>query len=133
MLYASIERAPTIFGKAAQIDDSAAKAIAGVKHVVLSERKMPHRTTQGVAVLADNYYAATQGRKALNITWQSETATELSTTEYFNRLRELAKKEGAEFTRKGEFSQAFTTADKKLEAQYETLSWRMPPWSLKML
>ncbi|MDQ4140964.1 MAG: molybdopterin-dependent oxidoreductase [Bacteroidota bacterium] len=120
MLYATIERPPFIFGKVTKLNDADAKAITGVKHVVVSERKMPHRSTQGVAVLADTYYAALKGRKALEISWEPETASELSTTEYFTRLRQLAKKEGADFTQKGNVNEALTSASKKIEAQNET-------------
>ncbi|QMU29545.1 xanthine dehydrogenase family protein molybdopterin-binding subunit [Adhaeribacter radiodurans] len=120
MLYASIERAPFIFGKVTNLEDANAKAIAGVKHVVVSERKMPHRSTQGVAVIADTYFAALKGRKALKVSWEPETASELSTTEYFNRLRQLSKNEGAEFLQKGNVNEGLTAAFKKIEAHYET-------------
>lgn len=71
MLYASIERAPVFHAKVKSVDDSAAKAVQGVKQVLSSERKLNKNTFHGVAVLADNYWAALQGRKALKIEWDN--------------------------------------------------------------
>jgi isoquinoline 1-oxidoreductase subunit beta len=120
MLYASIERSPMIHGKVVKFDESKAKAVKGVQFIVQSERKMPHKTTQGVAVIADNYFAALQGRRALDITWDDATFDQISTEGYFQNLRALSKEEGAVGEEKGNFSQAFGGAAKKLEAQYET-------------
>jgi len=120
MLYASIERSPVIHGKVVKFDDTKAKAIKGVRHVIQSERKMPHKTTQGVAVIADSYYAALQGRRALEITWDNGEFDQVSTEGYFNNLRELAKTEGMVHDQKGNLEQALGEAAQKLEAQYET-------------
>jgi isoquinoline 1-oxidoreductase subunit beta len=120
MLYASIERSPVIHGKVVKFDDSKAKAIKGVKQVLLAERPMPHKTTQSVAVIADHYWAALQGRKALNITWDEGTYNTVSTSKYFTELKELAKSEGAIYKQVGNFKDAISGAAKILEAQYET-------------
>lgn len=120
MLYASIERSPVMHGKVVKFDDSKAKQIKGVKQVLLSERSMPHKTTQGVAVIADCYFAALQGRKALNITWDNSGYEKMSTAAYFENLRQLSKTEGVLFKEKGDVSNGLSTAIKKLEAQYET-------------
>jgi isoquinoline 1-oxidoreductase beta subunit len=120
MVYASIERSPVIHGKVLKVDDSKAKQVKGVKQVLLSERPMPHKTTQGVAVIADSYYAALQGRKALTITWDNSGYDKISTDAYFTNLRELAKTDGVLFKEKGKIEDGFSAAVKKLEAQYET-------------
>src|SRR6202030_3343005 len=57
MLYASLERCPVFGGKVASFDATKAKAVPGVKNVV--------QISNGVAVIADNTWAAMQGRKAL--------------------------------------------------------------------
>ena len=74
MLYASIERCPAIGGSAKSVDDAAAKAVAGVSHVL----QLPDATSPllfnplgGIAVLADNTWAAQKGREALEIEWIS--------------------------------------------------------------
>eukprot|EP01137_Pigoraptor_chileana_P003336 Opistho-2@43371 len=48
MLYASIERSPTIHGKVVSFDGSAAMKVKGVKYVVKTERKMPHKAVEAV-------------------------------------------------------------------------------------
>jgi isoquinoline 1-oxidoreductase subunit beta len=120
MLYASIERSPLIHGKPTSFDDSRAKQIPGVLQVLLSERPMLHKTTQGVAVIADSYYAALQGRKALQITWDNAGFDKISTDDYFRQLREKAREAGALFEEKGNLATGLTAATRRLEAQYET-------------
>ena len=57
MLYASLERCPVFGGKVASFDATKAKAMPGVKNVV--------QISNGVAVLAENTWAAAEARKAL--------------------------------------------------------------------
>jgi len=54
MLYASIEHSPTIHGKVLSYDGADAMKVKGVKFVLKTERKMPHKTVEAVAVVADN-------------------------------------------------------------------------------
>src|SRR5262249_39329256 len=62
LLVASIEKPPVVAGgKVKSFDATATKAIPGVKHVV--------QVTSGVAVVADNFWTALQGRKALKVEW----------------------------------------------------------------
>ncbi len=61
MLYAALARCPVFGGKVASFDATKAKAVPGVKNVV--------QISNGVAVVADNTWAAMQGRKALEIQW----------------------------------------------------------------
>ncbi|GAB3165991.1 xanthine dehydrogenase family protein molybdopterin-binding subunit [Telluribacter humicola] len=121
MLFASIERCPAIHGKVVSIDDTNAKKVAGVKMVVKAERPLPYKTLESVAVLADNYWAALQGRKALKIQWDNGNyPAEMTTDKYFAQLREAAKKEAPSYSNIGNVSEAIGKAAKKLEAQYET-------------
>ncbi len=121
MLYASIERCPVIHGKVVSIDDAAAKKIKGVKHVVKTERKMPHKAVEAVAVVAENYWAALEGRKALKVQWDNTGYDKISTDAYFAQLRQEAKKPGITLKEaKGDLEKALSTATKKLEAEYET-------------
>ncbi|MFD1820450.1 isoquinoline 1-oxidoreductase, beta subunit [Pseudarcicella hirudinis] len=122
MLFVSIERSPTILGKVISFDGSEALRIKGVKHVIKTERKMPHRAVEAVAVVADTYWAALKGRRALKIKWDAEGSDKISTDKYFENLRELAKTEGFEYKddKAGDFAKAFGESAKKVEAQYET-------------
>lgn len=122
MLFASIERSPTIHGKVVSFDGSAAMKVKGVKYVVKTERKMPHKAVEAVAVIADTYWAALKGRRALKINWDAQGSDKISTDAYFENLRALAKTEGIEYKNEkvGDFNKSFASATKKVEAQYET-------------
>ena len=122
MLFASIEHSPTIHGKVLSYDGADAMKIKGVKFVVKTERKMPHKTVEAVAVVADSYWAALKGRKALKIRWDAEGSDKISTDTYYAELEKLAKTKGETYKEhtKGEFSKDFTGATQKLEAQYQT-------------
>jgi isoquinoline 1-oxidoreductase beta subunit len=120
MLYASIERCPVFGGKLISFDDAAAKKIKGVQQVITCERLIGKYRFEGVAVLADNYWAAVQGRKALQIKWDYQGKDSFSTTAYEQQLRELAKSEGVVDHSKGDFDKAYAEAATKLEAFYET-------------
>lgn len=62
MLYATVARIPVPAGSLDSFDDSAAKKVPGVRQIV----KVP----SGIAVLADNTWAAIQGRAALQVKWK---------------------------------------------------------------
>lgn len=65
MLYASIERAPTLSGTLVRFDDRAALAVPGVRAV----RRVTVGINPGVAVLADDTWSAQRGRAALKVEW----------------------------------------------------------------
>src|SRR3954471_11079367 len=70
MLFASIERAPTLGGTLVRFDAVAAMQVAGVRHVVpVTTGILP-----GVAVIADDNWSALRGRAALSITWAKRAA-----------------------------------------------------------
>jgi isoquinoline 1-oxidoreductase beta subunit len=121
MVYASILHSPAIHGKVVSIDDSEAKKVKGVLQVIKTERTMPHRSAEAVAVVATNWWAALKGKKALRIKWDNaDYEKTLTTASYFVQTYEAAKKEGINFEEKGDFTAKYTTAKDKLEAQYET-------------
>ena len=89
MLYATIERCPVLGGSIAALDDTAARAVAGVVDVV----RMPEPTSPpvfnvlgGVAVLATNSWAAEKGRKALEIEWDLGANAVYSSDTYKEQL-----------------------------------------------
>jgi isoquinoline 1-oxidoreductase subunit beta len=122
MLYASIEMPPAIYGKVGSFDGAEAMKVKGVKFVLKTERKLAHAIPEAVAVVADNYWAALKGRKALKITWNEEGVERFSTEKYAQKLRELGKEEGNIYpdNTKGDFTKTYTDASKKLESVYET-------------
>jgi len=77
-------------------------------------------TYEGVAVVADNYWAAVQGRKALKINWDHQGYDKFNSKDYEEKLKELAKTDGFVVHNDGDFDKAFADASVKLEAFYET-------------
>jgi isoquinoline 1-oxidoreductase beta subunit len=68
MLTAVVARPPVFGAKLKSVDDSAAKAIKGVKAVL---RVPTDRGGEGVAVVADGYWPAKLGRDALKVEWDT--------------------------------------------------------------
>ena len=74
MKYAVIARCPTYGGKVKSFDDSAAKLVNGVVKIAEVEAKIPGQNKYaqvlgGIAVVANNTWAAIKGREALRIEW----------------------------------------------------------------
>ena len=72
MVYVSIEHPPVVGGTVAKVDDAEALKVRGVKQTVQIEKyKGPYQFQPlgGVAVIANNSWAAMQGRKKLKIDW----------------------------------------------------------------
>lgn len=113
MLTATIARSPVIGGKVASFDDTAAKAVKGVRNVV--------KLDSGVAVVADNYWAATKGRKALKITWDEGKMANVSSEALYRADVEAAKNaKGIEAKKIGDVATGKTKAAKTVDAVYFT-------------
>ncbi len=120
MVFASVERS-TVFGsKLVSYDDSATMKVPGVLHVVKAERVLGDMHYEGVAVVASNYWAAYQGRKALKVVWDHQGNDKFNTSDYEQHLRDLAKTEGLVAHDSGNFDKAYSEAPVKLDAFYET-------------
>ncbi|HKJ46208.1 MAG TPA: molybdopterin cofactor-binding domain-containing protein [Balneolales bacterium] len=119
MMYASVEHCPVFLGKVKSFDDSAAKAVPGVKYVLASERQMSRRTLYGVAVVADSYYAAYEGRKALKVEWDYGQYRNANTGDLFTQYRDLTGTKGEIVKDEGDFDAAYEKAAKKREGLYE--------------
>ncbi|PLK45664.1 molybdopterin cofactor-binding domain-containing protein [Emticicia sp. TH156] len=121
MVYAAIVHSPMLHGKIVSVNDADTKKIPGVLQVVKTERPMPHRKSEAVAVIATNWWAALKGKKALNVQWENGNYDKtLSTQKYFEDTYAAAKKEGINYEEKGDFAAKYTSAKQKLEANYET-------------
>lgn len=120
MLYASVERSPVIGSKLVRFDDSKTKQVKGVKHVLKATRTLQKRSFEGVAVVADNYWAALTGRRALAVTWDHAGLDKLNSADYTKHLHDLAKEDGVVDHTTGDFAKAFADAPTKLDAFYET-------------
>jgi isoquinoline 1-oxidoreductase beta subunit len=129
LLYAVIARCPVFNGEVASFDASKAKAVPGVKDVF--QIKISGRgasTTGGIAVVAENSWAAMQGRKALQIQWNEGAAVSESSEELHKQFAENAAKPGKVLRNDGDADTSLASASKnkgrgpypqKIEAAYE--------------
>jgi isoquinoline 1-oxidoreductase beta subunit len=102
------------------VDDSAAKKVKGVLQVERCERVFGKYRYEAVAVIAENYWAAYKGRKALVVKWDHQGNEKFSSKTFDQGLRDLAKTEGVLDHAQGDFEKSLTGAASKLEAFYET-------------
>lgn len=102
---------PDHFGATVKsVDDSAARDVPGVVDV----KKVP----QGVAVYADNTFAALKGRDALKIEWDLAAAEIRSSSEIVAAYTALFDEKGLQATNTGDVDSAFRKAGTvSLEAQ----------------
>src|SRR6266478_2571674 len=121
MLYASVAR-PPIFGSTVKsFDDKAALGVAGVKQTAAIEAFKPpvgFQALGGVAVLADNTWAAMQGRKKLKIEWEKSPHSVWNSDAYKKELQETARKPGKVVRENGNVDDAFAKGGKIIEAEY---------------
>ena len=120
MVYASIERCPVLGSKLLSFDATQAQKIKGVQKVVKVERVVGKNHYDGVAVVANTYWAALQGRKALKVQWDHQGHDTFNTKGFETNLHKLAKNEGVVGHNTGDFDKTFADAPTKLEAFYET-------------
>jgi isoquinoline 1-oxidoreductase beta subunit len=120
MLYASIERSPVFLGKLVSFDETKAKAVKGVRYVLKTQRHVWGHQREGVAVVADSYWAAVQGRKVLEVKWDNGDLESWSTTSIKEDYKKAAQQDGVVLTERGNFKNAFNSAVVKIESSYET-------------
>jgi len=120
MLYASIERSPVLLGKLVSFNADKAKAVKGVKYVLQTSREVFGQKRAGIAVIADNYWAALQGRKLLEIKWDNGDLENWTTQKIKDDFKNASGNEAVVFHNKGNFEKAFNEAPVKVEASYET-------------
>lgn len=121
MLYASIERSPVVGAKVSGFNETAALNVKGVRKVI----KMPEQPTpvlfsplNGVAVLADNTWAAMQGRKALNVQWGESVNDTHDSEAFLGTLAQRVSEKGKVIRSAGNAYDAIENASKTLSATY---------------
>src|SRR5271165_4765451 len=121
MLYASVAH-PPVFGSAVKsVDDSAALKVAGVKQTATIDAFKPPVNMQalgGVAVLAENTYAAFQGKKKLKVEWTKSEHSEWNSDSFRKELEATAKKPCKVVRENGNVDEAFAKGGKIVEAEY---------------
>jgi len=111
MLVGSIERCPGLGGKVQSFDATAAKKIKGVRDVV--------QVSNGVAVVADNFWTALQGRRALKVTWDEGPIAQVSSATITREYEAAAKQPGQVAKNEGDVEKVLAAGGKVYEAVYQ--------------
>ncbi|HSC45508.1 MAG TPA: xanthine dehydrogenase family protein molybdopterin-binding subunit [Candidatus Acidoferrum sp.] len=120
MQYAVIARCPIFGAKLKSFDATKAKQVAGVRDVFAIEPVATGAfSAGGVAVVAENSWAAMQGRKALEIKWDDGPNAGESSASLHQQMLEHASKPAKPFRNDGDADAAIASAAKKVEATYE--------------
>ncbi len=115
MVYASIEHPPVIGGQLKSVEDSEALKVRGVKQTVQIERYKETYGFQplgGVAVIADNTWAAMQGRKKLKVDWDLGANANYDSDSFKAQLIDTARKPCKVVRNIGDVDKAFANLRK---------------------
>jgi len=121
MLTAVVARPPVVGGKLTRHDDAKALQIPGVKKVV--ELPVPagpphFQPLGGVAVVAENTWAAMRGRAALDLTWDHGDNAAHNTTQFRESLAAAVRAPGKVVRKVGDAEGALAKAARRIEAEY---------------
>src|SRR5690606_16874780 len=117
MLVAMAAHPPRFGGKVASFDATKARAVPGVRHVV--QFSGTGHNFEGVAVLADNTWAARTGRDALQVQWDDSQAYRKGSDEIRAQYRAALDRPGAVAASHGDAEAALGQSAKVIEAEYE--------------
>lgn len=120
MLHAAIVHAPTYTATIANVDDSITRTVKGVVDIVhLDSPNGIAYQKHAVAVVAESYWAAQKGLKALKIEWNQPPIPETDSTDVMQaELHELLKKPGQSAVRDGKGQNALNDAPLIVDAEY---------------
>jgi isoquinoline 1-oxidoreductase subunit beta len=121
MLYASVLHPPVYGGAVQSVDDSATLKVAGVKQTATLEPFKPPVNMQalgGVAVIADNTYAAFQGKKKLKVEWTQSEHGVWTSDRFRKDLEATARKPCKVVRENGNVDEVFAKGGKIVEAEY---------------
>jgi isoquinoline 1-oxidoreductase beta subunit len=108
---ATLAQSPVFGGRVKSVDDTAAKAVKGVRQIV--------RLDDAVAVVADHMGAAKKGLAALVIEWDDGPHAKLNTQEIAGELEKATLNPGTVAQHIGNSDAAMAGAVTKVEATYE--------------
>lgn len=127
MLYAVIERCPYGEGTLQSFSADAARAVPGVVEVIEMTGSEINPSFDykggvraGVAVLADNTWAAMQGKKALEISWKPGPNAERNDTDLIRELEKSREESRTPSFELQDGNSVFDRASSILEATYES-------------
>jgi isoquinoline 1-oxidoreductase beta subunit len=108
---ATLAQSPVSGGRVKSVDDTAAKAVKGVRQIV--------RLDDAVAVVADHMGAAKKGLEALKIEWDDGQNAVLTTADVAKELEQATLGSGAVAQNIGDADKAMAGAATKVEAIYQ--------------
>jgi isoquinoline 1-oxidoreductase beta subunit len=111
LVYAAVERCPVFGGTVTGFDASKARAVPGVRDVF--------QITSGVAVVADNTWAAMQGKRALTVQWNEGPNAAVSSESIHQMFVDRAREPGAVARNDGDAAAAIARAARRVDAAYE--------------
>ncbi len=111
MLTALVARPPVFGGKVKKFEASKAKAIPGVREIV--------QIDSGIAVVAEDFWAAKRGRDALEIVWDDGPLPALSTQALREQFAAMAQSHGTTARKDGDPEKALASVSKQVNADYE--------------
>ncbi len=120
MLYAVFQKCPVFGGKVVSANTDAVKSLPGVRHAfVVKGGDDPQGLLDGVAIVADSWWAASKAREKLEIAWNEGAAAAESTAGFARDAAKLGKGAPARSLRRdGDMSAAFSRAARVIEAAY---------------
>lgn len=112
LLTASVARSPAFGGKVKSFDADKTMKVKGVKNVV--------QISSGVAVVADNFWSASKGRDALEVTWDEGPMAHVSSPDIYKSWAELAKSStAAQRLKVGDVDGALARGVQQVNSVYE--------------
>jgi isoquinoline 1-oxidoreductase subunit beta len=108
---ATLAQSPVAGGRVKSVDDSAARAVKGVRQIV--------RLEDAVAVVADHMGAAKKGLEALKVEWDDGPNATVATADIAKELEQATLGSGAVAQNIGDADKAMATAATRLEAIYQ--------------
>jgi isoquinoline 1-oxidoreductase subunit beta len=108
---ATLAQSPVFGGRVKSVDDTAARAVKGVRQIV--------RLDDAVAVVADHMGAARKGLAALKIEWDDGLHAKLATADVARELEQATRGAGAVAQKIGDADKAMASATTKVEAIYQ--------------
>jgi isoquinoline 1-oxidoreductase subunit beta len=121
MLYASVVHPPVFGSTVKSVDDAATLKVAGVKQTATLEPFKPPVNMQalgGVAVIADNTWAAFQGKKKLKVEWTPSEHSVWNSDTFRKELEETSRKPCKVIRENGNVDAEFAKGGKVVEAEY---------------
>src|SRR5881628_3947161 len=111
MLVARVVKCPVFGGKVESFNAEKAKTVPGVRNVV--------KISSGVAVVADNYWAASKGAQAVEVKWNEGPLANLSSAEILKKYAALAEQPGKVAKNNGDAMTALKGGGRSFERVFE--------------